>query len=378
MPISFKVNTGNMTRAAASYDATHHDCNFRVYAFTGSTTSDFVNYFSGSAVTDGFVNHAADQYKWDTTSNTWIPNGTDLERKWPKYSPLTFFAVAGDLDFNADVAVGIEAISESNTNKVVKAKIKDFIADGIVSSQRDLMYALKRQARPETTTTVTSDGVSKTYGEVTLDFKHILSQICFEAENQDASSEYQIKSITLYNIVKQGTCEIYSLAGNSGDGLTVNWKLATDASLTHNYYIDNLNTNGLPKLNKTNDSWTNKTTKINISNPNCSSITINEAGNKEGREKYVARAMNMIPQSLTGSVTTNSETGAVTPSGAYIKVSFYLNEETTARDAYIALTDSWLTGKRYVYKLIFKGGDLIKYTLTFNEYDSTYDQDQKF
>lgn len=339
-PISFNAVTSNLTRAAASYDQPNPPDNFVVWAFMKDASGAFLNYFKEGQ--PAFVGGKLQDDGCDAiTKNGENWTGTKT-RYWPKYTPLTFFAFIGmnngvypTVGFSSSSYTSEEYFTASFTYNVPTSSA----SSNTPSSQADLLYAVAKNKKGSESNVVN------------LEFKHLLSQICFEAENQDNSTQYQIYQITLKNVVPQGKCTI-SYILNSNNDTSPYWDYSEYSDNKVDYLVA---LSGLPTLYGTASVDYNnniyKYTKLNISIPNKQN-TDSDYGNSEERAKYVERAFNLIPQNT---------------SGVNIEVQFSANGGLTETKT-IPITANWTSGTRYVYKLIFKPGAEISYNVTCLDY----------
>lgn len=158
--IKYNVVTENTTKAANVYCNNNKMSEFQVWAKVGTTD---------------YIGGAGD--KVNVSGNTCIPTVT---RYWPEGS-VDFYAVAGmttnSISWDADAAT--------------PAQIKDFVVDGTVANQVDLLYA-KASAQQDD-------------GSVNLNFRHALSQIVFNAKNEHPNLYIEIESVAVCGLDGKGT-----------------------------------------------------------------------------------------------------------------------------------------------------------------------------
>lgn len=168
--ISFEVVSDNATRAAALYCNNNKPERFAVWAkATGNVNyilADTIAY-SGGAWTD--------------------INGT---RYWPD----------GNVDFYANVNAGDKFAWNDGV-----PTIDGFIVADAAAGQKDVLYAVKT-------------GQSKSNSPVTLNFRHAMSQIVFNAKNTNAKLHVEISGVSVCNVKGKGT---FTYPSASTDGNVV-------------------------------------------------------------------------------------------------------------------------------------------------------------
>lgn len=163
--IRFGVTTENNSRAADVF------CNANMpEAFNVSAVYNGATYFNGDEVT------------YDKATSKWnIQGGT---RYWPNEGKVSFYGyVNGAITLNGSNAPTFEnfkVVGDTNDEK------------NTVANQADLLYAVKTQAKSTGT-------------QVDLNFRHALSQIVFNAQNDNAKLYVEIEGVTVANVNNQGT-----------------------------------------------------------------------------------------------------------------------------------------------------------------------------
>lgn len=160
--IKFNVTAGKtVTRAADGYCNDAKPADFDVWAKQGTT-----NYFAAT----NFVQSGSE----------WVINDATL-RYWPETGTLDFFAMK-----NYNGTVNWDATSTTAPLKVV-----DYTVEGEVGSQKDFIYA------------VSAGVMNKTVAE--LNFRHALSQIEFQAKNDNKNIYVEITGVKVVNVANKGT-----------------------------------------------------------------------------------------------------------------------------------------------------------------------------
>lgn len=325
-PITFKAYTGNMTRAAHSYktkpdgieeeNETYAPTKFTVAAYSPANLQlfkDEVNFTT------------KDGNKW------WYANETHY---WPN----------GAVDFYAVIDEGLDNENKSKFTWILKEdnsafinKVPDYEVKANVSEQLDFMYAVHKNCKS-----------SDSNGQISLFFKHALSQICFKVENQTE------ETIDIYSI---------TLGGIYGKGDFILPDVTTEGSST---------TSG--------DAWSNQNTptkyqigdgKNKISSEDSYYPFTGYTSSSSGTTNFPKYAMNLIPQSVPASLANKPEDlNSTEKAGAYIIVqtkAFTEDVTTLTEDnsIFIQLPIDWQPGYRYIYNLIFNPG-ATKTIMTWN------------
>lgn len=185
--IRFNVVANKATKADAIYDNINFD-QFTVYASTAEgTVSERTTYINGDVVNK-------ESGGWENVSGT---------RFWPE-TALNFYALR-----NADGFVWNPAEAHSF----------DFSVASEVSAQKDLLYAVKLNQTRTTTETGTGDEPVVVEGApVSLNFRHALSQIVFQAKNTNPNLYVEISGVKLVNVDDKGN---YTLPEKDTDAIQV-------------------------------------------------------------------------------------------------------------------------------------------------------------
>lgn len=203
-----------------------------------------------------------------------------------------------------------------NMPKITKASIQ-------VQKNIDVMYAVAKNKSQ-----IDNNGIVK------FNFKHILSQVVFQAKTQYANMEVVIKALSIHNFYGGGT---FTIPKEEREPSQTDW--APTAVTYHS-------TNGLTavmdqsiKVDKTDE-----VTNISTQGP-----------------------MLFIPQKLTewdlkGNI--DAVNAANAPKQSYLKITckikqsgaYLFGSDTTFGELFVPFGADWQPGKRYIYTLIFGGG----------------------
>lgn len=140
-------------------------------------------------------------------NNALYINGDNIEKgsngKWENKSGLRYWPNTGDVHFygyvNGDITM-TDALVPTFANFTVVGE------DGnkenkTVADQVDLLYAVKTQAKAA----AGENGVVQTPQQVNLNFRHALSQIVFNARNDNANLYVEISGVSVVNVMSKGT-----------------------------------------------------------------------------------------------------------------------------------------------------------------------------
>lgn len=337
--IQFSVVANNATKATNIYCNNNKPSEFTVFA-----ESDGKTYIDGDKITS-------------TDGNTWVnESGT---RFWPNESAVDFYAVVnGNIDWNPAAETS-------------PASIVDYTVSTDVTKQNDLLYAVKmEQKRGET---------AENTEAVTLNFRHALSQIVFQAKNTNENLYVEISGVEIVNVADQNTftfptkdTDNEKLVDDNHDGTfdsdkysTANWgvwnELAPESGAAGDIVypvtfttvaVPGKNT-GAPIVNLTNNVYTS-----------------------EGKEEFNTNALLLLPQ--TSNAWKPKDVPAPGLEGNASNGSYFLvncaiwnvagnviNKETDVqlwgtdgqcRKAAIPVAIDWEQGKKYIYTFVFGEG----------------------
>ena len=313
--IGFNVVSNNkQTKATPITPTTFKDHPFEVFAFKGG------EHYMGTA--EGGVKIRYDQTDWKYEDPTKICY-------WPHTAALDFYAISpfGSLPERMCNIQG-------NTQQIYYM-VNDEYGDNVIADYQnvDLMYALaKNQTR------------DLHNGIVTLDFRHALSQVVFQATKKDEQMHVQIEKMELFNLPLIGTFTFPTTA--SGDG-SWNYNLLAETSLTIGL---DLNEEGYIDVNQV-------STPIPLS---------------------MSKPVLLIPATLRAWQPEQHLISQAYGEGeSYLKINckiwhedggssvYAVGSDTDFANIYVPFEADWKQGKRYVYTLRFGAG----YDENGNEHD---------
>ena len=340
--IQYSVVANKATKAADIYCNNNKPSEFTVYA----ESNEGKTYINGDKITSS------------DNGATWVnESGT---RFWPNDLSLDFYAVVnGTIKWNVDAAEG-----------TAPATI-DYEVPAAVGDQKDLLYAVKMKQEKGATAEATE--------AVSLNFRHALSQIVFQAKNTNENLYVEISGVEIVNVADQNTftfptkdTDNEKLVDDNHDGTfdsdkysTANWgvwnELAPESGAAGDIVypvtfttvaVPGKNT-GAPIVNLTNNVYTS-----------------------EGKEEFNTNALLLLPQ------TSNAWDPETVPApgfvgnagnGSYFLVNCAIyniagdefdpvNDTplwgTTGahKQAAIPVAINWEQGKKYIYTFIFGEG----------------------
>lgn len=289
------------------------DTDFRVFAFTrNSENGSDVNAFMGEKTDD----KGQTGVKIDYIDNDWnYVNKSDLHY-WPTSTALNFDAVSpvsvsDDMFANFHWSIGKDSktISYSGINEYNNSQNE---------VNYDVMYAVAENQTQ-----------SKNKGKVMFNFKHIMSQVVFQAKTQYEDMQVDIKDIKIHNYKFSGT---FTFPTNGKDPEQNNW---------------------VPQLSNKPEATVGK-----------AQPTISVTSNSTTTDISLNKPMLFIPQKLEAWDTKNSIDQANTDTKSFLEIEckiqqngeFLHGNATSFAKLYVPFGTSWEPGKRYVYTLIFGGG----------------------
>lgn len=308
------------TRANPITSSNLNKTDFKVYAFTKDGKA-----FMGENDTElawNGINIKFKDGKWD------YANASDL-RYWPNTS-LDFYAVNPGTFEKGSYSEGMNGnylwqITPSS-QKIYYSAFDEYGQTSAKKTQNiDVMYDI---AKDQTYT-------EKNGGKVTFQFKHILSQVVFQAKTALENMEVNINEIKIHNIKFAGTFTLPETSTGSG---------------TWNITPLQPGTNG-----KKNNAFTvvkGKDITVNNSVTDISSTT----------------PMLITPQTLTAWDVTTPKTkekaDEAEPIESYLAITckikqagvYVFGSESKYETLYVPFGTEWQIGKRHIYTLIFGGG----------------------
>lgn len=320
--IGFNIITDAASRATIIDQSNLDKTDFNVYAYTNNGSA-----FMGVNDTDlgfGGVNIVNNQNSWQ------YANAADL-RYWPA-EELNFYAVNPTNTMPDNIRLFYGWMFSSDKQIITYTCVDEYgSTQSNPTPNIDVMYAIAKNQTKDT------NG-----GKVKFNFKHILSQVSFQAKVEFASMEVNISQVLINNAKFAGT---FTLPTDGNDATNANWdaKIAQDSdnkdALTFSAYKSN---------------GSNIVVNKNHMGNNAADISLN-------------KPMLVIPQKLISwSVKdddksieqTNSKKRAYLCIKCSIKQNgqYIFGSETNNSELYIPFSADWQPGKRYIYTIIFGGG----------------------
>ena len=312
--IGFHV-VGNKAETRANIINTTEDLkktDFNVFAYKYNNGADG-EIFMGDKENDD--NHLYGvRIKYETETNKWVYNDPNELRYWPT-TALNFYAVnPGSTNiFSWNFTNEKKQITYACSDEYVKNSKGEYYNHKNI----DAMYAVTKNQ-----TQTNNDGFVK------FNFKHILSQVVFQAKTQYANMEVEIKALSIHNFYWGGTFTI-----PEGEPSQKDW-----APTTISYQPKGF-TAVMDESIKV--AKTDEVTNISTQGP-----------------------MLFIPQKLTEWDLKGNIDATTTAKQSYLKITCKIKQsgaylfggDTTFDELYVPFGADWQPGKRYIYTLIFGGG----------------------
>lgn len=299
------------TRANIIDNSNINGTDFNVFAYknNGGTDGDI---FMGDKKNDYGLYGVNIKYK----INKWDYNDPTELRYWPT-TALNFYAVnPGSTGFFSwNFTKETKQISYNCHDEYAKDKKGEYSN----AKNIDVMYAVaKNQTQKD------NNGIVK------FNFKHILSQVVFQAKTQYANMQVEIKALSIHNFYGVGTFTIPKEEREPSQ---------TDWDPTEQFYHSNGFT-AVMDQSITVDK-TDKAANISIQGP-----------------------MLFIPQKLTKWNSSGNIEAANAAKKSYLKITckikqsgaYLFGDDTIFGELYVPFEADWQPGKRYIYTLIFGGG----------------------
>lgn len=315
--IGFHV-VGNKAETRANIINTTEDLkktDFNVFAYKNNNGADG-EIFMGDNGLDHGLNGVTIKYqneKWD------YANPADLHY-WPKDGSLNFYAVSP-----ATITEGVTTYSWDiqKETKTIKYFCFDEYNRTDGKGNPDVMYAIKKDQTQSTQA-----------GKVNLIFKHILSQVVFQAKTVNSDMEVYIKEIKIKNFKLGGT---FTIPTDGSSPSQSSWSSMGEVFKFKPFTV----------IKKTDAD------PIKITGTEATEISND-------------KPMLFAPQSLTGwdvvahktidDADTNGESYLIINCKIKQKNDYLHGTETQYKELYVPFGTSWDPGKRYIYTLIFGGG----------------------
>ena len=302
------------TRAKIIDNSNITDTDFNVFAYKNDNDGDG-DIFMGDKVNDNGLYGVNIKHK----TNQWDYNDPTELRYWPT-TALNFYAVnPGSTSF-------FSWNFTKETKQISYTCFDEYAKDnkGKYSNPKniDVMYAVaKNQTQKDNN------------GPVKFNFKHILSQVVFQAKTQYANMQVEIKALSIHNFYGGGT---FTIPKEEREPSQTDW--APTAVTYHS--------NGFTAVmdQSITVDKTDKATNITTQGP-----------------------MLFIPQKLTEwdlSGNIDAVNAANAPKQSYLKITckikqsdaYLFGDDTKFGELYVPFKADWQPGKRYIYTLIFGGG----------------------
>lgn len=315
--IGFHV-VGNKAETRANIINTTEDLkktDFNVFAYKNNNGADG-DIFMGDNGHDHGLKGVTIKYK----NNQWdYDNPADLHY-WPKDGSLNFYAVSP-----ATITEGVTTYSWDiqKETKTIKYFCFDEYNRTDGKGNPDVMYAIKKDQTQSTQA-----------GKVNLIFKHILSQVVFQAKTVNSDMEVYIKEIKIKNFKLGGT---FTIPTDGSSPSQSSWSSMGEVFKFKPFTV--------------------------IKKTDADPIKIKGT---EATEISNDKPMLFAPQSLTGwdvaqhkttdDADTNGESYLIINCKIKQKNDYLHGKETQYEDLFVPFGTSWEPGKRYIYTLIFGGG----------------------
>lgn len=252
--------------------------------------------------------------KWD------YADASDLHY-WPKEGSLNFYAVSPATIAEGNTLYSWDFINDKKI-KTISYFCFDEYGTSTTHSNPDVMYAIAKNYTQATKA-----------GKVELQFKHILSQIAFQAKTVNSDMQVDIKDIKIKNFKLGGT---FTIPADGSSPTQNNWALATE-----------IHTSPFTVVNKADDS------PISVKGSNTAATDISSN-----------TPMLFAPQVLKKWDVSHNTTDADTKGESYLIINCKIKQKNdylhgtadTYKELYVPFGASWEPGKRYIYTLIFGGG----------------------
>ncbi|MDD6006921.1 MAG: fimbrillin family protein [Bacteroidales bacterium] len=337
--ISFTATTGKaISRAADGYCNNDMPDNFQVWANVPvGSGSGYKPYFSG------------DQFDRDGSTKNYLNNGE--YRYWPN-SAINFFACK-----NASKASAFEPEWKSDYSTLV---VEDFTVEDDVDKQVDFIYAVQNvAAKPDD-------------GQTTINFRHALSQIEFQARNENTKLYVEISGVSVCKVKNRGTFTFPETSTEDKVGQHNSGSYGDDVSLkVHGEWSDPTTPADIKTYSITtrkDDDSDGEVKKIAGNNtPTNISLTATDPSSQE----YNKNTMYLLPQTLTAWAPSAGHKAEDQDNAYFLvkcKIFNVANPATgyqqatdvllwpatdTYADVAIPFSATWEAGKRYVYTFVF-------------------------
>lgn len=319
-PIGFHTvgsQMGSRANIINSSDITKTD--FKVYAFDAAGNAFMGN---NDKTEDDAYAHNGVRIMYDQTNNTWkYANEADI-RYWPENTPLDFYAVNPGPVVTEDNEHVLKSQYRWTINKD-KQQITYMSSDEYKANTAhkniDVMYAIAKNQTKDPNN-----------GKVKFNFKHILSQIVFQAKTQYEGMQVEINEIKIYNCKPSGT---FTFPTTESPELK-NWQSADNLIGPIPFTVVKDQTITVNSVTKTTD----------ISSKAPLLLVPQELNNPWDTNKTKQEADKAFQSYL-------EITCRIMQNGVYL-----VGAADKYKTLYVPFQTTWEPGKRYVYTLIFGGG----------------------
>lgn len=335
--IQYSVVANNATKAADIYCNNNKPAEFTVFA----ESSDGKTYINGDKIT------TAD-------GNTWVnESGT---RFWPNDLSLDFYAIVnGTITWNVSAAEG-----------TAPATIVDYEVPTTVADQQDLLYAVKTGQQKGATAEATKP--------VTLNFRHALSQVVFQAKNTNENLYVEISGVKIVNVANKNT---FTFPTSDTDNTTLVDDNHDGSFESGDYESANWGTWApLAPVSGAAGSTVYPVTFDDVVLDNNTNATVNLTNNVDAGDEFNANALLLLPQTANAwdpaEVASPEVTGRAAD-GSYFLVncaiyniageSFDADTDTPLwgtttghKEVAVPVIINWEQGKKYVYTFVFGEG----------------------
>lgn len=331
--IQYSVVANKATKAADIYCNNNMPASFTVYA----ESSDNKTYIDGDVISQ--------------QNGSWV--NTSGIRFWPNVLSLDFYAVVnGTINWNV------------TAEDTAPATIVDYEVSTTVSDQKDLLYAVKMEQEKGATAEATE--------AVSLNFRHALSQIVFNAKNTNPNLYVEISEVSIVGVSSKGDftfpitdTDAKKYGAHNGGVTTISdyasgWGTWSSLSESAMYSV------GFTKVEVPGDSSVKDLTTAN-DKPDGEDVT----------KEFSSKAMLLLPQTVAAWSPAENPTvlengNYAKDKGAYflVKCAIYnvagdeFAEGDTAlwgstsehKNVAIPVNPTWEQGKKYIYTFVFGDG----------------------
>lgn len=299
------IDNGNITKT-----------DFKVYAFTNDGTA----FMGNNDTEENAYDHNGVLIKYDESSNTWkYANAADL-RYWPEDTPLDFYAVNPGSVAEEELKGYYNWKINKETQQITYSSFDEYKAN-TAHKNIDVMYAIAKNQTKDPNN-----------GKVKFNFKHILSQIVFQAKTQYEGMQVDIKDIKIYNCKPSGTFTFPTTESPAQN----NWHSADNLKGPIPFTVVKDQTIKVKSAVKPTD--------ISSDTP---LLLVPQELNKPWDTKTTPKAKAQADKDFESYLEINCR---IQQNGVYV---FGKEGYTTL---WVPFSASWEPGKRYVYTLIFGGG----------------------